>query len=139
MLILNPDIVRFESHAWDDVAVIAVERSAKRLIEEHSDAGPFAAFVDVPEQSITIRIQRTLAATDADDPALGDAGDLVFYLSAPGDDRERTRYTIRCAVMAIRIDLPTGAKPATKTIEFRAFAADGSDPIAIDTPTLTDA
>lgn len=139
MLILHPEIVRFDSHAWEDVAAIAIDRSAKRLIEDHADAGPFAAFVDVPEQSITIRVQRTLATTDAADPALGDAGDLVFLLAAPGSELDRKRITIRCAVTSIRIDLPTGTRPATKTIEFRAFKEDGSDPITAATPSLTEA
>ena len=71
MLILSPEIVRFDSHAWDDALAIAVDRTPKRLIEEHSDAGPFAVFADVPEQSITIRVRRTLSTDDTDDPALG--------------------------------------------------------------------
>jgi hypothetical protein len=139
MLILHPDIVRFESHAWDDALLIAVDRIAKRLIEDHSDAGPFAAFVDVPEQSIQVRVQRALSATDTDDPALGDAGDLVFYLAPPAGDLNRKRITIHCAVTAIRIDLPSGTKPATKTITLTAFKDDGSDPMSMDTPSLAEA
>ncbi|HVU62500.1 MAG TPA: hypothetical protein VHC70_00890 [Phycisphaerales bacterium] len=139
MLILNPDIVRFGSHAWSDVSLIAIDRSARRLIEDQADAGPFATFVDVPEQSITIRVQRTLAATDADDPALGDAGDLEFFFATPGAELERRRITIHCAVTGIRTDLPTGSRPAAKTIEFRAFSEDGSDPMSDETSPATEA
>ena len=134
MLILNPEIVRFESHAWDDVAAVAIDRAAKRLIEDHSDEGPFAAFADVPEQTVTIRVQRRLAGDDADDPALGASGELVFYLARPGADQSRKRFTITCAVTAIRCDLPAAGKPATKTISFIAHSEGGSDPV-----TTTDA
>ena len=138
MLILNPEIVRFESHAWDDVAAIAIDRAAKRLVEDHGDEGPFAAFADVPEQTLTIRVQRRLSGDDVDDPALGAFGQLVFYKARAGADNSRKRITINCVVTAIRCDLPAAGKPATNTISFIAAGAGASDPVVIADAALAD-
>jgi len=140
MLILNPEIVRFESHAWDDVAAIAIDRAAKRLVEDHGDEGPFAAFADVPEQTVTIRVQRRLggAGDDTDDPALGASGQLTLYTARAGADASRRRITITCVVTAIRCDLPAAGRPATKTITFIAQSEGASDPVTVADAALTD-
>jgi hypothetical protein len=128
MLLLAPEIVRFESHAWDDVASLAIDRAAKRIIEEHSDLGPFATFADVPEQSITIRVQRRITADDLDDPPLGEAGELTFSIGPPAAALARKRITVSCVLTSIRSDLPS-AKPATRTLTFLATSDGATDPI----------
>ncbi|HMN40461.1 MAG TPA: hypothetical protein PKE29_06410 [Phycisphaerales bacterium] len=131
MIVLRPEIVRFESFAWEDVLLVAVERVGTRIVEEHGDAGPHAAFVDVPEQSIHIRVQRAIGVDDLDDPALGTAGVLVFYGAPPADDRRRQRITIACVVVGIRSEPGAGGRPPAKTIAFRAVSSGGSDPVTI--------
>ncbi len=129
MLLLSPEIVRFESHAWDDVAALAVDRIPKRIVEEHSDLGPFATFADVPEQSVHIRVKRRITADDTDAPSLGDSGQLVFYTGRPTSDLARQRITITCTLISIRSEFPSG-KPATRTLTFIATNAAGSDPVS---------
>lgn len=138
MLLLNPDIVRFESHAWEDVSALAIDRHSKHPIEDHGDQGPFAAFADAPDQSIHIKLQRTLRASDTQDPPLGLSGTLTFYLGTPGTDLDRRKVTITCTLISIKHDLPAGARPITKTLAFMATNPDGEDPVTIAEPTISE-
>ena len=137
MLLLSPEIVRFDSFAWDDVSTLAVDRLPKRLIEDHSDLGPFATFVDVPEQSIQIRVQRKITADDLDDPPLGISGQLTFYIAPPGADLARARIAISCVLTSIRSELPA-AKQATRTLTFHATSNGTTNPITITPAILGD-
>jgi len=139
MLILNPEIVRFDSLVWEDVCAVAIERIGTKIIEDHDDRGPFAAFVDVSEQSIKIRVTRAIAADDVADIALGTPGELVFYAASAADDRRRRRIAVSCVVVGTRVEPGAGAKPPTKTLLFRAVSASGDDPVVIDTPPHTEA
>ena len=129
MLLLSPEIVRFESHAWDDAIALAVDHIPKRTIEDHSDLGPFATFADVPEHSIHIRVQRRITNDDTDGPSLGDSGQLIFYTGQITSPLTRQRITITCTLIAIRSDLPT-AKPPTRTLTFIATSPTATTPIS---------
>ena len=137
MLLLSPEIVRFDSFAWDDVATLAVDHLPKRLIEDFSDLGPFATFADVPEQSIQIRVQRRITTDDLDSPALGAQGTLTFYFSTPGADLSRRRVAISCVLTSIRTDLPA-LKQATRTLTFLATSDGITNPITITPAALGD-
>jgi hypothetical protein len=139
MIIHNPGPIRFGDLEWPDATLITIERIAARLIEDHDDCGPFPAFIDVPEQSIHIRVHRTPAADDLDDPPLGTAAALVVFAARPEDGRARRRITATCTLIGIRPECPTGNKPPTKTLLFRAHSTDGSDPIVLDEPSLSEA
>lgn len=137
MLLLSPEIVRFDSFAWDDVSTLAVDRLPKRLIEDHSDLGPFATFADVPEQSVQIRVQRRITADDLDDPPLGLSGELTFYIAPPAADLSRRRVAITCVLTAVRSELPA-AKQATRTLTFHAVSDGITNPITITPAILGD-
>ncbi len=137
MLLLNPEIVRFDSHLWDDVATLAIDHTPNRLIEDFSDLGPFATFADVPEQSIQIRVQRRITTDDLDSPALGAQGTLTFYFSPPGAELSRRRVAISCVLTSIRTDLPA-LKQATRTLTFLATSDGATNPITITPAALTD-
>jgi hypothetical protein len=143
MIVLNPGTVRFGSFVWEDVLVVAADRVATRVIEEHDDLGPFAAFVDLAEQSVYVRVQRSIAADDVEAPALGTAGTLVVFAAPPADDRRRRRVKISCVVVGIKAEVGTGGsggRGPTQTILFRGVAgAGGTDPVVIETPALTEA
>lgn len=130
MLLLSPEIVRFDSFAWDDVATLAVDHIPRRLIEDFSDLGPFATFADVPEQTIQIRVQRRMTSDDLDAPALGTSGDLIFYFSPPGAELSRRRVQISCVLTSIRTDLPA-LKQTTRTLTFLATSDGLTNPISI--------
>lgn len=139
MIVQNPGMVRFGSFAWESVPLVAVERVGTRVIEEHDDRGPFAAFVDVAEQSVNIRVQRTVAADDLDEPALGMAGELVFFAAPPTDERRRRRITISCVVVGIRVEPGTGGRGPTTTIVLRGATTDGGDPVVIEAAGVDEA
>lgn len=141
MLILSPDIVRFESHAWDDCTLIAVDRSSRKVIEDFSDLGPFAQFVDVPEQIVHIKVTRRVRVDDIDDPPLASEGTLRFYLAPVAPTAGRKRVEITCVLTSIRYDVTPTTSPASgvvKTLTFAAFHPESQDPITITPADLMD-
>lgn len=65
MVFLNPDTVAFGAIALTNVQFVAVDREARRTALEYTDLGPYAAFADVPEQRITVRIVRRITESEA--------------------------------------------------------------------------
>ena len=142
MLLLTPEITRFEDLTFDDVASIAIDSGASRLIADHSDLGPHLAFADVPEKRTTIRIERTLRSADATDaPALriGQLGTLIFSPHAETGDAGRSRIAIHCMLTDVKTNPANSPKhPHRQTLTFLAVSPDGgaADPITI-TPSET--
>lgn len=142
MLIISPDVVRFESHVWDDCTLITVDRSARKLVEDFSDLGPYPQFVDVPERAVHVRIIRRVNADETDDPTISSSGVLRFYLNTPGADVRRKRVEISCVLTSIRYEAPAAAhtQHATviKTLTFAAFHAEAQDPVIISAADFKD-
>ncbi|MBY0261186.1 MAG: hypothetical protein K2Q20_02515 [Phycisphaerales bacterium] len=151
MLVLDPEVVRFEDVVFEDALGVAVDRQAKKLVEEWGDDGPHAALVDVPEQRVLVRVTRRPArgrvAAGADAEAgltLGREGDLVFYSSTEGGGA-RTRFVVRCVLTSVRTELSIDAagRPssrtapglvAVQTLTFVGVSRDGgsADPIQVE-------
>lgn len=145
MLILSPDIIRFEDLIWDDASAVAIDRAAARTIAEFSDLGPHIAFADVPEKRTTVRITRTLRRADPiNDPAphVGRLGTLVFYTSTELGDMGRRRVTVHCVLTGVETQLGSAARTprATQTLTFLALSPNGGaqDPVTITPAELTD-
>ncbi|MBX3405373.1 MAG: hypothetical protein KF869_01310 [Phycisphaeraceae bacterium] len=128
MLVLAPQLVRFDSLEWTDVSLIAIDRTAARQALEWSDLGPHPTFADVPEQRTTIRIIRQLDRGDLAAPAPGRAGELVFDVSPAATEAGRRTHTAQCVVLSIRHELSAGPKghAAVQTIELIALSGDGA-------------
>lgn len=65
MVFLNPDIVKLGALTLANVQFVAIDREARRTALEYTDLGPYAAFADVPEQRVVVRIVRRIAESEA--------------------------------------------------------------------------
>jgi hypothetical protein len=133
-MLTHPRTVRFGSLVWDDVIAVAIDRSAHRLVEEWSDAGPYAAFADVPEQRVTIQVVQQVGAEDLAAPRPADQAVLTFDTAPTAAESARRRVTATAVVTAVAHDL-SQKRGATRTITLVAVSPDGAaDPIAITAP-----
>jgi hypothetical protein len=150
MLILNPPVVRFATHVWEDAVSVALDRVAAKVAENYADAGPYTAFADVPERRTIAKVTRRLDADDLDTPALGDEGDLVFYAAPAGAGRAdsplglRTRCTLHCVLTGVHTEVPPAhdpsarPRPATQTLTFLGVNPNGADPLTLAPARITD-
>ncbi len=131
MVFLNPDIVTLGALRLTNVAFVAIDRQARRTALEYSDLGPYAAFVDVPEQRITLRIVRRI--TESETSALKPGDKVVFSVRvAPGASAAQA-LRIECQVVITSIDAALSNRAgATQRISAVAVSTDGAaDPIVI--------
>jgi hypothetical protein len=135
MLILNPRAVRFGASLWDDVTAIAIDRAAKTLVEEWSDAGPYQVTADVAEQRITIKVVQDIVRDDIAAPRPGDEGALTFYTAPAQSDAGRRKVSTIAVVVDVAHELSL-KRGAVRTVTLVAESADGAaDPIQIQDAT----
>lgn len=131
MLILNPSRVLFAGAAWEDVTLVAVERTASRVVREWGDAGPHVVLADAPEQRVDVRVERSLVRDGPDGPRPGDSGELSFCTSPTGSEAGRVRVRAVCVVLSSRYEL-SGKRGAVRVVELAAVSADGAaDPVQV--------
>ncbi len=150
MLVLDPEVVRFEDVVFEDALGVAIDRQARKLVEEWGDDGPHAAMVDVVEQRVLVRVTRRPArgrAGGGEDAeaglTLGREGDLVFYSSTEGGGA-RTRFSVRCVLTGVKTDVATDDASrassrtapglvAVQTLTFIGVSPDGgvADPVTV--------
>lgn len=150
MLVLDPEVVRFEDVVFEDALGVAIDRQARKLVEEWGDDGPHAAMVDVPEQRVVVRVTRRPVRGRVEGGAdaeiglvLGREGELVFYSSGSGG-AARTRFVVRCVLTGAKTELSLddagralGRAPAglvaVQTLTFLGVSPDGgaSDPVSV--------
>lgn len=82
MIYLTPKRVTLGAVELTHVASITLDRTPDLVNVEHSDLGPHVAFVDVPQQRVTITIVRTPVADEAGTIKPGHSATLTFK-SAP--------------------------------------------------------
>ena len=134
MLILNPRTVTFGPDRWETVQAIALDRIPHKIVESWTDAGPYAVFADIPEQSLRITIVQELSPTDLAAPAPGNRATLTFCTSPAAGDTRRQRLSTDAVVLRVGHDLSNKGGP-TRTILLAPISPDGAaDPI-----TITDA
>ena len=130
MLILNPRSVKFGAAVWDEVTAVVVDRAAHRTAAEWGDLGPHAVVVDVPEQSVRVRVVRSVSAGDIDVPRPGDAATLTFYTAPAGNELRRRRVSCAAVVLEVSHELSQGR--AARTVTLQAVSGDGAaDPISV--------
>lgn len=129
MLFLNPQRVTIGSLVLDNVQSIAVDREARRLVEEWTDLGRYAAFADVPEQRTRIRLLRALTRSEATPLRPGDQALLRFRV-ASGASAAGVRE-LAATVVVTAVDHTLSARQgAVQRIEALAISPDGgADPI----------
>jgi len=132
MLWIVPKEVTLLGEPLNGVRGITVSRTARGVIEEWSDLGPFATFVDATQVSVEVRIEREVREEGAGVSgglALGAQGELSFVASPSGASGhgEAVRGTV--VVTGVRHDLAGGEGPR-QVITCRAVSSDGSsDPL----------
>ena len=102
MIWLNPESVTIGGVALTEVRAVAVDREAKRRVEEQGDVGPHLVFVDVPEQRVWVRITRSVVRSEALTLRPGDSV-AVSFRTAPGASAAGVR---RVSATVVPIAMP---------------------------------
>lgn len=135
MVFLNPDIVTLGALTLTNVQFVAIDREARRTALEYSDLGPHAAFVDVPEQRITVRIVRRITESEALPIKPGDRLALALR-AAPNLSGAGVRASAATVVITAVESTLSNRGGATQRISAIAISADGAaDPITISSAT----
>lgn len=133
MLVLRPELVELDGAAWSGVESIVVERSAAKEVAEFGDEGSYAAFVDVPERKVIVRVTRSADEGLADEIELGEEYELVFVAALGGTDRGRVRATVDGVATRVTYESkPTGVK---QVVTLTGVSPDGgaADPVSVET------
>jgi hypothetical protein len=129
MLIVNPDVVWLGAAELRGVKSVAVERVGQRVALAWSDAGPHAAFADVPEQKVTMRVVQELPGAYENSPRPGDSVSVSVHVAPSGAEGQRRRLSATGVVTGVTYQvLQRGG--STRTIELVLVSSDGvADPI----------
>ncbi len=131
MLVLNPRTVTFGDARWENIQAVSLDRVPQRVVEEWSDAGPYAVFADVPEQKLRVTVVQDLAAADLAAPVPGDRGTMAFCTSPAAADQRRQRLSMDAVVLRVTHDLSVKGAP-TRTILLAPVSSDGGgDPVSV--------
>lgn len=134
MLILNPPLVTFGAAKWENVVSAAIDRLPHREAVEWTDLGPHAAFVDVPEERVVVRIVQELTRDSIEAPRPRDEGSLTLHTSPTASQAGRKKVTMQAVVTRVEHGFSL-TRGALRTILLTAVSSDGAaDPI-----TVTDA
>lgn len=135
MIYLNPASVKLGTFDLTNVFSIALDREARRLIEEWTDLGPFENFADVPEQRVSVWIARRILATETSGPKPGESHALSFRAADGADASSVRSVSMTVVVTAVEHTLSSSGR-ATQRIRGVAVSTTGSgDPV---TETLTE-
>src|SRR4051812_22202598 len=121
MLLLNPRLVTFANTRWDDIALIAIDRSPHKEVVDWSDLGPHAVFADIPEQRIEIKVLQELARDDITVPHPGDSGELSFHTSPTSSDAGRRKISTQAVILRVEHELSL-KRGALRTITLIAIS-----------------
>jgi hypothetical protein len=132
MIILRPDRVTFAGVNWNGVERLAIDRLGTRVVRGWSEDGPHATFVDVPEQTVRVRVALAADRTMLNSPRPGDLGQLRVELAGGGDEGRRL-VRIDAVVESVTHDI-AGSR-AVRTVTLTAVSDEGDD----DPVVVTDA
>lgn len=129
MVILTPSSVTLNGVELRFVDSVLINRTADRLIVEHTDQGPHVGFVDVPERRATITIRRRVQEDEPTPAKPGDSTTLALVTAeSPSAGRGR-RVSANAVVTSVTHDT-AGTRAAIQTIVLIAFSTDGiADPV----------
>ena len=129
MVFLNPDTVTLGALALTNVQFVAFDREARRTALEYTDLGPYAAFADVPEQRIVVRIVRRITESEALPIKPGDRATLSLR-SGPNLSGAAVRATSATVVVTAVEFALSNRSGATQRISAVALSTNGAaDPI----------
>lgn len=130
MVFLNPDTVTLGALALTNVQFVAVDREARRTALEYTDLGPYAAFADVPEQRITVRIVRRITDSEALPIKPGDRATLSLR-AAPNLSAAGVRaMSATVVVSAVEFTLSSRGGATQRISAIAISSTGGADPIS---------
>jgi len=129
MVILSPPAVTLGTAELRSVESVLINRTPDRLVVEHTDLGPHAAFVDVPERRVTVTIRRRVQEDEPSPAKPGDSVALTLTTSESAAAGRARRISASAVVTHVTHDIgPSSA--IIQTIVLIAFSTDGvPDPI----------
>jgi len=129
MIYLQPRRVTFAGQTLSHVSAVVIDRTADLLAVEHSDLGPHVAFVDVPQQRITIRIQRTPVADEPSTIKPGDSAPLTLRTAPSPASPDSRQLNATVVITGVEHDI-TARKGLVQTITAIAVSTTGAqDPV----------
>lgn len=133
MIWMNPSNVSFGGQPLARVESIIANRRAEGVVAEYGQAGPFVQFVDVPQQRITLMIERIVTQDEPMDLRPSQQGTLVFESARSLSEGEGRRVSCEAVLIGVEHALST-KRGMVQKIEAIAVSSSGStDPLA-DTP-----
>ncbi len=109
------------------VRAITTSTTAKRVIEEWTDGGPYATFLDAADISVELVIERETTAETAgllDGVAPGDQGALRFTAAPSGASAYAETVEAIVVVIGVKHTLHGGSGPVQRIV-CRAVSEDG--------------
>jgi hypothetical protein len=125
VLVIQPEVVRFETEVWEDVSSVSIERSAARLVEAWGERGPHAELVDVAEIRTTVKLTRRLARGEVSRLGLGRQGVLTVHVGPGGTDAGREKVEVRCVLTGIATSAGAGGGGTGAGVQVLTFVANG--------------
>lgn len=129
MLHLNPQRVLLGATELTNVQSIALDREARRTIEEWTDLGPYAALADVPEQRLTFRITRTLTESEPSPAKPGDQLTLSFRTSPTASAIGIRAISATVVITEITHTLAAGGRTTQRLSAVAISTTGAGDPI----------
>ena len=136
MIVLNPTSVQFGTTLIERVLWVAVDRAATRLVREWSDEGPYARFIDAPEQQVSFTLQQEFHAdlstpfVASGAPGVGTQTVLTIVTQANASDGAKKKLTVTAVLVGVSHKV--GSRGATRLLKFEAVATDGAtDPVVV--------
>ncbi len=134
MIWLHPKSVVLFGAELAGVKAVTVSRTAKNVLEEWTDSGPYAAFVDATGVSVEIVIEREAVQGSVDlagDISPGDQGELLLTSAPSSGSAHSEHVTATVVVVAVKHTLHGGSGPVQRVV-CRGVSDDGvAAPIAI--------
>lgn len=130
MVWVQPRRVTLMGAELTGVRAVVVNVAAKNVMEEWTDGGPYAAFVDASGVSVEIVIERDAVETPAGIAgglAPGQQGTLRVVASPAGGSAHAEEVEATVVVTSVKHTLHGGNGPAQR-IALRAVSVDGATP-----------
>lgn len=129
MVALFPATVTLNTLELGGVESVVVNRAASRLVVEHADLGPHAAFVDAPERRTQVVVRRRVHQDEPSPAKPGDSVTLAFSLAESAAPVRLRRFSVAAVVASVTHDA-TPSRAVLQTVTLVAWSADGvNDPI----------
>lgn len=129
MVALFPASVTLNTLELPGVESVVVNRSASRLIVEHSDLGPHPAFIDAPERRTQVVVRRRVQQDEPSPAKPGDAVTVALSLAESAAPARLRRFSAACVVSSVTHDAAPG-RAVIQVITLLAWSTDGvADPV----------